>query len=176
MSKNNLESKKAIVAGIREKLEKAQSVILVDYRGITVEEDTALRAAFRKEEVEYAVLKNTMVELAAKEAGIEGLDDYLKGPTAVAFGYQDPVAPARIAADFMKKSKKAAFKCGVVDKKFLDQQGVTALSELPSKEVLIAKIMGSLNAPITNFVYAIEAIRKQKAGEGEGAEAPAAEE
>ena len=165
MSKNNLESKKVIVAGIKEKVEKAQSVIIMDYRGITVAEDTALRSAFRKEGVEYAVLKNTMVSLAAKECGIEGLDSYLNGPTAVAFGYQDPVAPARIAADFMKKSKKASFKCGVVEGKVLDEKGVTALSELPSKEVLIARIMGSLNAPITNFVYALEAIRKKMAGE-----------
>jgi len=112
-----------------------------------------------------------MVSLAAKEIGIEGLDQYLEGPTSVAFGYDDPVAPARIAADFMKKSKKTVFKCGVVDKKLMDAAGVTALSELPSKDVLIAKIMGSMNAPITNFVYCIEAIRKQLAGEGE----PAAE-
>ena len=168
---NNIESKKAIVASIAEKMEKAQSMILIDYRGITVADDTALRSKYRKENVEYAVLKNTMISLAAKQLGIEGLDQYLEGPTAVAFGYDDPVAPARIAAEYIKSAKKTSFKCGLVDNKVLDVAGVTALSELPSKEVLIARIMGSLNAPISNFVYCIEAIRKQAAGETEEAAA-----
>lgn len=167
---NSIESKKAVVAAIAEKMEKAQSMILIDYRGITVADDTALRAKYRKENVEYAVLKNTMISKAAAQLGIEGLDQYLEGPTAVAFGYDDPVAPARIAASYINSAKKTSFKCGLVDKKVLDAKGVTALSELPSKEVLIARIMGSLNAPISKFTYCIEAIRKQQAGEGEAAE------
>ena len=162
---NSIESKKVIVAGIAEKINRAQSMILIDYRGITVADDTALRAKYRKENVEYTVLKNTMIAKAAKELGIEGLDQYLEGPTAVAFGYDDPVAPARIAAEYIKSAKKTSFKCGLVDRKVLDADSVTALSELPSKETLIARIMGSLNAPISKFVYCIEAIRKQQAGE-----------
>lgn len=175
MSKN-FELKKTVVAEIREKLGRAQSVVLVDYRGLTVEEVTDLRNQFRKAGVEYAVLKNTMITLAARDLGIQGLDGYLKGPTAVAFGYADPVAPAKIITEYLKKNKKISVKCGMVDRKVIDQAGVTALAELPPREVLIAKLMGSMNAPITGFVgvlsgvlrkfvYAVEAVRKQKAGE-----------
>jgi len=175
MSKN-FELKKTVVAEIREKLGRAQSVVLIDYRGLTVEEVTDLRNQFRKAGVEYAVLKNTMLTLAARDLGIRGLEDYLKGPTAVAFGYEDPVAPAKIITEYLKKNKKISVKCGMVDRKVVDQAGVTALAELPPREVLIAKLMGSMNAPITGFVgvlsgvlrkfvYAVEAVRKLKAGE-----------
>jgi large subunit ribosomal protein L10 len=173
---NNLELKKAVVADIREKFEKAHSAVLIDYRGLTVAEVTDLRNQCRAQGVEYVVLKNTMIRLAAQEAGITGLDPFLNGPTAVAFGMKDAVAPAKVLTDFIKKVKKTSIKCGVVDKTMIDVAGVQALSELPPKEVLIAKMMGSLNAPITGFVgvlsatlrslvYALEAVRKQKAGE-----------
>ena len=174
---NNLEMKKTVVAGIKEKFEKAQTVVLVDYRGLTVAEDTALRNEFRKNGCEYAVLKNTMIDLAVKEQGWEGdMKPHLNGPTAVAFSYDDLVAPAKVVKTFMDKSKKLTIKCGVCDGDFLDENGVKALADLPSKEVLIAKLMGSLNSPISgfvgvlsgvlrSFVYAVEAVRKQKAGE-----------
>ena len=175
MSKN-IELKKTVVAEIKEKFQQAHSAVLLDYRGLTVAEVTELRNLCRAQGVEYVVLKNTMIELAVKELGITGLDEHLKGPTAVAFGMKDAVAPAKVLTDFIKKVKKTTIKCGVVDGQVLDAAGVQALSELPPKEVLIAKMMGSLNAPITNFVgvlsatlrslvYAIEAVRKQKAGE-----------
>ncbi|HIS01618.1 MAG TPA: 50S ribosomal protein L10 [Candidatus Excrementavichristensenella intestinipullorum] len=175
MSKN-IELKKTVVAEIKEKFQQAHSAVLLDYRGLTVAEVTELRNLCRAQGVEYVVLKNTMIELAVKELGITGLDEHLKGPTAVAFGMKDAVAPAKVLTDFIKKVKKTTVKCGVVDGQVLDAAGVQALSELPPKEVLIAKMMGSLNAPITNFVgvlsatlrslvYAIEAVRKQKAGE-----------
>ena len=173
---NNFEQKKVIVAQIKEKFESAHSAVFVDYRGLTVAEVTELRNECRKAGVEYVVLKNTMIELAAKELGIEGLDSYLKGPTAVAFGHKDPASPAKILSDFIKKTKKMELKCAVIDKQTLDAAGAQALADLPPKEVLIAKMMGSLNALITNFVgvlsatlrslvYAIEAVRKQKGGE-----------
>ena len=173
---NNLELKKAVVAEIKEKFEKAHSVVLIDYRGLKVSEVTDLRNQCRAAGVEYVVLKNTMVNLAAAELGIQGLEPFLNGPTAVAFGMKDAVAPAKVLTEFIKKAKKTTIKCGVVDRKVIDVAGVQALSELPPKEVLIAKMMGSLNAPITGFVgvlsatlrslvYAIEAVRKQKAGE-----------
>ncbi len=175
---NNFELKKAVVADIREKFEKAHSVVLVDYRGLTVLEVTDLRNQCRAAGVEYVVLKNTMINLAAQELGIKGLEPFLNGPTAVAFGMTDAVAPAKVITEFIKKSKKVVIKvkCGVVDRTVIDVAGVQALSELPPKEVLIARMMGSLNAPITNFVgvlsatlrslvYAIDAVRKQKAGE-----------
>ena len=172
----NFEIKKTVVADIKDKMSRAQSIVLVDYRGLTVEEVTDLRNQFRKAGVEYAVLKNTMLTLAARDLQIEGLEEHLKGPTAVAFGYEDPVAPAKIITEYAKKNKKISVKCGLVDQKVIDVDGVTALAELPPKEVLIAKLMGSLNSPISgfvgvlsgvlrSFVYAVEAVRKQKAGE-----------
>lgn len=175
MSKN-FENKKLVVAEIKEKLDKTQSMVLYDYRGLTVAEVTDLRNQFRAAGVEYVVLKNSMIELAAKELGIEGLDPYLKGPTAVAFGMTDAVAPAKVLTEYIKKVKKTEIKCGMVDKKVVDVKGVEALAKLPPKEFLIAQMMGSLNAPITNFVgvlsatlrslvYAVDAVRKQKAGE-----------
>ncbi len=175
MSKN-FELKKTVVAQIKDKFQQAHSAVFLDYRGLTVAEVTELRNQCRAQGVEYVVLKNTMIDLAVKELEITGLEEYLKGPTAVAFGMKDAVAPAKVLTDFIKKVKKTTIKCGLVDGQVLDAAGVQALSELPPKEVLIAKMMGSLNAPITNFVgvlsatlrslvYAIEAVRKQKAGE-----------
>jgi len=164
MSKN-IELKKGVVADIKQKFEKAQTVVLVDYRGLNVAEDTELRNQLRKAGVEYAVLKNTMVRLATDGMGFEEIDKHLEGPTAVAFGYEDAIAPAKILCDFAKKSKKITIKCGVCDGAYLDENAVQALANTPSREVLIAKIMGSMMSSVSKFVYALEAIRKQKAGE-----------
>ena len=164
MSKN-LEIKKGVVADIKEKFEKAQSAILVDYRGLNVAEVTDLRNQLRKAGVEYAVLKNTMINLAVKDMNLDDLKPHLEGPTAVAFGYEDAVAPAKILSEFAKKNKKISIKCGVVDGAFIDEAGVQSLANTPSREVLIAKIMGSMMSSGSKFVYALEAIRKQKAGE-----------
>lgn len=164
---NAIEMKKAVVAEIKEKLVAAKSVVLIDYRGLTVAEVTELRNQCRKAGVEYAVLKNTMVNLAAKEAGIEGLDEFLKGPTAVAFGMEDAVAPAKVLTEFIKKTKKTEVKCGLLDGQILDAAGVEALAAIPSREVLIAKIMGSMMSAVSKFVYVVEAIRKKAAGEEE---------
>ena len=160
-----LENKKTIVANIKEKFEKAQTVVLVDYRGLTVAEDTELRNQLRQAGVEYCVLKNTMINLATKEMGFDQMAAHLEGPTAVAFGYEDMIAPAKILSDFSKAKKKMTIKCGICDGAYLDQAGVAALANLPSKEVLIAKIMGSMMSSVSKFVYCVEAIRKQKAGE-----------
>ena len=175
LSKNQ-EIKRGVVAEIKEKFQSSKSMVFIDYRGLTVAEVTELRNRCRKQGVEYRVLKNTMLELAAHDLGITGLDPYLKGPTAVAFGINDPVAPAKLFTDFLKQAKKTEIKCGFVEGQVLDLAGVQALADLPPKEVLIARMMGSLNAPISNFVgvlsatlrslvYAIDAVRKQKAGE-----------
>ena len=160
-----LETKKTIVAGIKEKFEKAQTVVVVDYRGLTVAEDTELRNQLRQAGVEYVVLKNTMINLAIEGMEIDEMKAHLEGPTAVAFAYEDMIAPAKILGDFAKKSKKLTIKCGVCDGAYLDEAGVQALANLPSKEVLIAKIMGSMMSSVSKFVYCVEAIRKQKAGE-----------
>ena len=159
MSKN-FEIKQAAVAEIREKLEKAHSFVMVDYRGMTVAEVTELRNQFRKTGCEYAVLKNTLEEL-----GIEGFDAELNGPTAIAFGMEDAVSPAKVIKEFIEKSKKGTIKCGFVDGEKLDVKGVEALASIPSREVLIAKVMGSMMSAVSKFVYVVEAIRKQKAGE-----------
>ena len=164
MSKN-IEVKKGVVADIKQKFEKAQSAVLVDYRGLNVAEVTDLRNQLRKAGVEYAVLKNTMINLAVKDMGLDDMKAHLEGPTAVAFGYEDAVAPAKILSEFVKKNKKMAIKCGVCDGTYIDEAGVQALANTPSREVLIAKIMGSMMSSVSKFVYALEAIRKQKAGE-----------
>ena len=164
MSKN-IEIKKGVVADIKEKFEKAQSAVLVDYRGLNVAEVTDLRNQLRKAGVEYAVLKNTMINLAIKDMNLDDMKPHLEGPTAVAFGYEDAVAPAKILAEFAKKNKKISVKCGVCDGAYIDEAGVQALANTPSREVLIAKIMGSMMSSVSKFVYALEAIRKKQAGE-----------
>jgi len=172
----NFDEKVVKVGEIAEKFKGAQTAVLIDYRGLTVEEVTGLRTQFRQAGVEYVVLKNTLIKRAVDQLGIEGLDPFLAGPTAVAFGTSDPVAPAKVIVEFIKKAKKTEVKCGLMDGRLIDVAGVTALAELPPKEVLIARMMGSLNSPITGFVgvlsatlrslvYAVEAVRKQKAGE-----------
>ena len=162
---NNLEIKKGVVADIKEKFEKAQSAILVDYRGLNVAEVTDLRNQLRKAGVEYAVLKNTMINLAVKDMNLDDLKPHLEGPTAVAFGFEDAVAPAKILSEFAKKNKKITIKCGVCDGAYIDEAGVQSLASTPSREVLIAKIMGSMMSSVSKFVYALEAIRKKHAGE-----------
>lgn len=162
---NNLEAKKQVVASIVEKFQKAQSIVFVDYRGLNAEETTNLRADCRKAGVEYLVLKNTMIERAAEELNVTDLKAHLEGPTAVAFSMNDPASAAKIMLKYAKDTKKLSVKCGFLEGAVVGEDVVQSLSELPSREVLIAKIMGSLNAPVTNFVYAVEAVRKKLAGE-----------
>lgn len=152
----NLDAKKALVKEIADKFEKSQGVVIVDYRGLDVAEVTELRNQARANDIEYKVYKNSMMRFAAKEAGVEGLLDVLVGPTAVAFS-EDPVAPAKIIDEFAKTHKDLEIKAGVVDGKVLDVDGVKALAKLPSREVLVAKALGGLNAPITGFVGVLNA-------------------
>lgn len=156
------EDKKAKVQEIKDKLDRAQSVILSDYRGLTVEEDTELRRKLREAGVEYKVLKNTLTSIAAKEAGYAEIDKYLSGPTSFAFGYDDPTAPARILSDFAKEHKKMEFKGGIVQGKIFDTDKVKELASIPPKEVLIAKLLGSFKAPLSNFAYLLNAIKEKK--------------
>jgi large subunit ribosomal protein L10 len=147
-----LQAKQSVVADIASKLKKCQSAVLIDYRGLTVEEVTNLRNIFRAQNVEYQVLKNTMISLAADSVGIKGLEPFLSGPTAVAFGVNDAVVPAKIITEFIKNTKKTEIKGGIVSGKVVNAAGVQALAELPPKEVLVAKMLGSMNAPITKLV------------------------
>ena len=152
-----LESKKAQVAEITEVLKNAATGVLVDYRGLTVEEDTKLRNDLRAAGVKYFVVKNTLLRLAANQVGLEELDGILHGPTALAVS-EDPVAPAKILFDFAKQNEKMEIKSGFMDGKVMSMDELTTLAKTPSKETLIAKIMGSLNAPASNLVRLLNTI------------------
>ena len=164
-----IEQKAAKVAEIQAKIEKAKSIVFFDYRGITVAEDTELRRSMRKENVEYIVLKNNMVSRAAENASIDSkIEEMLKGPVAYAFGYEDEVAPARILKAFVKKAKKCEIKGGIVDGKLTSAADVDAIADLPSKEVLISRLLGSMKSPISKLAIVLDQIAKQK---GEAPEA-----
>ncbi|MFZ5966803.1 MAG: 50S ribosomal protein L10 [Bacillota bacterium] len=165
---NNLEIKKQAVEEIKEKFSKAQSAIVVDYRGLNVEEVTELRSKMRAAGVDYKVYKNTLTRLAAKETGYEALLGDLTGPNAIAFGYDDPVTPAKVLNDFAKDHKKLELKAGVVEGAYCDLEKVKAIAEIPSREVLLAKFLGSIKSPVSNLAYLLQAIVDKKEG---GAEA-----
>jgi len=161
------------VAELKDLLTASKGVVLVNYCGLTVAEDTELRAKMREAGVKYMVAKNTFIRIAAKEAGIEGLDSVLEHNTALAFSAEDPVAPAKILNDFSKDHKALKLKAGVLDGKVIAVDEVKALAELPSREELLAKLVGSMQAPISglvnvlqgnirNFVYTLEAVRQKK--------------
>lgn len=158
----NREIKEAKVRELAEKLEKAQAAILTSYIGITVEEDTELRKKMREAGVEYRVIKNTLTLRAAKELGYGDIEKYLEGPVAIAFGYEDPTAPARVLAEFAKTHKKVELKAGIVQGEVFDTAKVIELSKIPPREVLLAKLLGSFKAPLSNLVYLINAISEKK--------------
>ena len=147
-----LQLKKKKVKELADKIRSAKSFVLADYRGLTVEQDTEMRSALRKAGVEYKVVKNTLARFAAKENNLDGLEPYLKGPTALAMSDKDPVAPAKILAEYSKKYEKLELKAGVVEGKIVDIAGIKALAELPSREVLIARVLGGFNAPLAGLV------------------------
>jgi len=151
-SKQVLEAKKVIVNNLTEKIQNSKTIVLVDYRGLTVEQDTELRVALRKAGVCYEVVKNTLTRFAMNNSGYSELDTYLNGPTAIAYSFEDVVAPAKIIAEFAKKFEHLQIKAGVVEGKIFDEKQVKALAELPSREELIAKVLAGFNAPITGFV------------------------
>jgi large subunit ribosomal protein L10 len=170
-----IEDKAKLVEEIREKLEKAQSVVVFDYRGLTVEEVTNLRNEMRKAGVEYVVLKNHMVNRAAQANGVdESFHNYLKGPSAFAFGYDDAVAPARILKDTVKKLKKCEIKGGIINGVVTDAAGMNTLADLPSREQLIARLLGSMMSPVSKLAVALGQIMEQKGG-SDAAPAEAAE-
>lgn len=153
----NFEAKKVLVEQIKEKISKAKSLTFVDYRGITVDVDTEMRSAFRKAGAEYRVYKNRLMLRALNELGITGADKLLEGTTAVAFSYNDEVSAAKIASDLIEKNQKIQIKFGVLSGKLIDAGEVDKLAKLPSKEVLVAKLLGVLSAPATNLVYVLSA-------------------
>lgn len=153
-----LEQKKQLVAQIAESLKNAQAGVLVDYRGLTVEEDTNLRNKLREANVQYFVAKNTLIRFAAKESGLEGLDAVLEGPTAVAVSAEDPVAPAKVIAEFAKGNENLEIKSGFMDGNIMSLDEVNTLAKTPSMETLIAKMMGSLNSPVSSLVRLLNTI------------------
>lgn len=155
-----LSEKQAIVAELTEKLQNAAAGVIVDYRGITVAEDTELRAKMREAGVDYFVMKNTLSRFAVKNAGLDGLCDVLKGTTSIALCQGDPVAAAKVVSEFSKKlaaQEKFTVKAGFVDGKVIDAAGVKALADLPSKEVLVATVLGTLIAPVRGLATVLDA-------------------
>lgn len=181
-----LEQKQQVVNELTEKLQTAVAGVLVDHRGLTVEEDTVLRRELRAAGVEYSVVKNTLTRFAANNVGFTELDPILNGPTALALSFSDVIAPAKVLCEFAKKNEKLEIKSGFMDGKVISIDEIKALADTPSKDVLIAKIMGSLNAPVSKLVRTLQAlvdngvepadIKVEKAEAAtEAAEAPAAE-
>ena len=171
-----LSEKQAIVASLTEKLQSAAAGVLVDYKGITVSEDTALRAELRKNNVEYAVVKNTLLRFAVNNCGMNELDDLLNGTTSLAICNDDPVAPARIVNDFAKKlGDRFSIKGGFMDGKVMPLNEVMALAEIPPIPVLRAQVLGTMLAPISGLACVLKQIAEKQGAPAEEAAAEAAE-
>ena len=169
-----LSEKQAIVASLTEKLQGAAAGVLVDYKGITVSEDTALRAELRKNNVEYAVVKNTLLRFAVNNVGMNELDDLLNGTTSLAICNDDPVAPARIVNDFAKKlGDRFSIKGGFMEGKVMPLNEVMALAEIPPLPILRAQVLGTMLAPISGLACVLKQIAEKQGAPAE--EAPAAE-
>ncbi len=159
-----LESKKAVVAALTSKMKEATSVVFVDYKGINVAQDTELRKQFREAGVEYSVVKNTLTNFAAKDAGYD-FAEVLNGTTAMASTTGDPIAPARIVCEFAKKNKNTlSIKGGVVEGSVLTAEQLNGFGELPSKNALVASVLGTFLAPISSLAFVLDQIREQKEG------------
>ena len=155
------ELKAPIVAEISELLDGAQSAVLVDYRGLTVEQDTKLRKQLREAGITYKVYKNTMVNFAVKGTDFEGLSAHLEGPTAIAVSKDDATAPARILYNFSKEAEALELKAGVVEGTYYDTEGIKVIATIPSRDELLAKFLGSIQSPITNFARVIKQIAEK---------------
>ncbi|ANX00048.1 50S ribosomal protein L10 [Thermoclostridium stercorarium subsp. thermolacticum DSM 2910] len=155
-SEKVLNLKKAKVKELSEKMKAAKSFILADYRGLTVEQDTKMRREMRAAGVEYTVIKNSIIRFAAQENGYD-LNQYLVGPTALAISLNDPVAPSKLLTKFAKEFEKLEIKAGVVEGKIVDINGIKAIASLPSKEELVAKVVGGLSGPLYGIVNVLNA-------------------
>lgn len=161
-SEKILEQKKQVVDTLADKMQKAVAGVMVDYRGLTVEEDTKLRNELRAAGIEYAVVKNTLTRFAANRIGYTEFDEVLNGPTALALSYDDVVAPARVLAGFAEKNSNLEIKAGFMEGKAMSIDEVVALSKIPSKDTLYAMLAGGLNSVISGLARAIDAVREQK--------------
>ena len=165
--------KKDAVADVQEKVQRAKSVILADFRGLTVDEMTELRRRLRQEAVEFRIVKNRLVKRALAGAGSESLDEYLMGPTALAFGYSDPVIAAKVLYNYGKENSKLEIKGGLLEGKKVDRQWIEMLAQVPPRDELFARLMGSLQKPaqslvwslkatVSSLVYALRAVSEQR--------------
>lgn len=170
------QEKEQMLQMLKEKMGSAQLIVMADYRGMDVGAMTKLRRKMRESGSEIKVAKNTITKIAARELGIEGMDEYLEGPTALAFGFEDPVAPAKILSDFAREYKQLGIKAGILEGRVVGDAQIKELANLPSREVLLAKVLGGMQAPmygfagalqglLRNLVYVLEAVREKKAGE-----------
>ena len=173
-SEKILEQKKAVVDALSDKLGRAASGVLVKYEGITVEDDTKMRKALREAGVEYAVIKNTLIGKACDKVGFEALKSNLNGMNAIAISFDDPIAPAKILKEYADKVETFEIRGGILEGSVVDAATVNELATIPPKEVLIAKLLGSMQSPLYKFAYVLQAI-VDKANEGEAAPAEAAE-
>ena len=156
-----VEIKQPIVEEISELLKDSKSAVLVDYRGLTVEEDTNLRRQLRAENVTYKVYKNTMINFAIKGTEYEELSKYLEGPTAIAISKDDATAPARVLYEFAKNAEALELKAGVVEGTLYDQDGIKTIASIPSRDVLISKLLGSIQSPIANMARVLKQIAEK---------------
>lgn len=174
-----IELKQPIIQEISDTIKDAQSVVVVDYRGLTVAEDTQLRKQLREAGVSYKVYKNTYVSRAVEGTDFESLRDVLEGPSAFAVSTDDATAPARVISEFAKKAPKLEIKAGVVEGTYYDAEGMKAIAEIPSRDVLVSRLLGSLQSPITNLARVLNQIAEKggadAAEEAAPAEEPAAE-
>ena len=159
-----VEIKKPIVDEISELLNGAKSAVVVDYRGLTVEEDTKLRKELREAGVTYKVYKNTMINFAIKGTEFESMAPHLEGPTAIAVSKEDATAPARVLYNFAKNAEALELKAGVVEGVYYDSDGIKVIASIPSREELLSKLLGSIQSPVTNFARVIKQIAEKQEG------------
>ncbi len=166
--------KKAAVAELKEKFTQAKAMVITDYKGLNVENMTELRRQLREAGVDFKVVKNTLATIAAEEAGVEKVEEYFVGPTAIAFGIEDVVSPAKVLVDYAKENKNLEIKAGTLEGKLISDEKLKALAEIPSREVLLGQVLAGMQAPITGLVRVLNgnisglvrvlnSIREQKA-------------
>ncbi len=171
--KKSRQEKEQMVQELKDSLSRAEGAVLANYRGLDVAQMTELRRTLRESGIEFKVVKNTLTKIAADDVGIEGLDDYLEGPVGIAFGYDDPVLPAKLLNDFAKNNTDLQLTGGILDGTVIGDEKVKDLAKLPPREVLLGKVAGTFQAPIAGFagacqgvirkfVYAVEAVRQEK--------------
>ena len=170
MQEQTLQAKKAVVSEIREKLDKAGAVVLVDARGLTVAEDTVLRKTLREAGVDYKTYKNTMINFAVQGTPYEPLAKHLEGPTTVAISYEDATAAGRELNTFVEKYEHLSFKAGVIDGTYYDEEMIQVMAKIPSREVLLSRLLGSFKAPIASFARVVNEIAKAQGGGKDAAE------